>query len=158
LGAGNRDVALRVFKASNGGYWVAGYSNRPVTASVPGGFAITVSKLTSAGALDSSYETDGRVILNSVFVDINDVAMDANQNLIFVGSISDGASGTDVAVMKVLSTGQVDTTFSLGLSVLLDGSRIVVGGARLWLAPSDFDFAVAAYKQDAGLPFANGFE
>jgi hypothetical protein len=113
LGAGNRDVALRVFKATGGGYWLAGYSNRPVTAMVPGGFAMTISKLTIAGALDTSYDGDGRAILDSPFLEIDDVAMDANQNLIYAGVISDGAGGTDVAVMKVLSNGQLDGAFGL---------------------------------------------
>lgn len=104
------DQALEMFPAPGGGYFVAG----TVSISTQSNVAIGISKLTAAGALDTSFDGDGKISIETVFTELVDVAMDSQGRLVFAGTTAESPGpGSDVAVMRVLPSGMVDTGFGL---------------------------------------------
>lgn len=110
VGGANIDVALGVFKASNGGYWVAGFASEPAGVNGSLGWAAAVAKLTPSGALDPAFSGDGRVTLSTVFTEIRDVTIDAQERLVFTGPVREQSpsTGTDFGALRVLPSGSVD--------------------------------------------------
>ena len=103
------DAARRIFKAADGGYWVAG------SATDNGMLDLAVAKFDSSGTSDSNYDGDGRVTVQSPFFELVDVAIDSADRLVFVGTIMTVA-GSDIGVMRINADGSLDTGFgSFGL-------------------------------------------
>ncbi|MCB1565837.1 MAG: hypothetical protein KDI78_09475, partial [Xanthomonadales bacterium] len=103
------DAARRIFKAADGGYWVAG------SATDNGMLDLAVAKFDSSGTSDSNYDGDGRVTVQSPFFELVDVAIDSADRLVFVGTIMTVA-GSDIGVMRINADGSLDAAFgSFGL-------------------------------------------
>jgi uncharacterized delta-60 repeat protein len=102
------DQALEIFPAAGGGYYVTGIAST----SAQSGVALGIVKLTATGALDASFDADGKISIETLFTTLADVAMDAQGRMVFVGTIAENPGpGTDIAVMRVLPNGSVDGLF-----------------------------------------------
>ncbi|HYE56923.1 MAG TPA: fibronectin type III domain-containing protein, partial [Rhodothermales bacterium] len=124
------------------------------------GFDFAVARLTSAGALDTSFDTDGKQTID--FTDSDDsgysVAIDGSGRIVVAGYTNAG-SGFDFAVARLTDAGTLDTDFdsdgkqtvdftdsdAYGRAVAIDGSgRIIVAGSTwTWMGDTSYDFAVA---------------
>ncbi len=82
--AADEDIALRVFPASDGGYWLAGYQ-RPQD--VTENDEIAVVKLTASGAPDPAYGSSGKLVRPSSLYKIADVAIGDDDRLYFTGAV-----------------------------------------------------------------------
>lgn len=97
-------------------------------------YNVFVIKLTSSGSLDTSYGTDGKVTISGIAGNTikqdegKAVAIDSQGNIYITGYSMDADDGGnyDAFVVKVDSSGAVDTTFGTNGIALLDG---VVGTA-----------------------------
>jgi uncharacterized delta-60 repeat protein len=114
-----------------------------------------VARLTAAGALDTSFDGDGKQTVDfSAFSDVGvDVAIDSLDRIVLAGSMANGSS---FAVARLTVAGALDTNFDgdgkqtvsfgingcTGLAVSLDSTdRILVAGSAS--NGSNQDFAVA---------------
>lgn len=87
---GKHDVALRIFPAAGGGYWLAGWHAGTTAAQF-----LVVSKLGDDGELDVSYGIGGKKVIPTTMLSVIDVAKGAGDSLYFVGTRHTG-SNTDV--------------------------------------------------------------
>jgi hypothetical protein len=93
---GKKDVALRVFPASDGGYWIAGYH---ALLGIDEAGYLAVAKLNANGSFDTSYNGTGKRTFAATFTAVADVAIGPGDRLYFVGShIASGASDTDIEI------------------------------------------------------------
>jgi len=109
IGSGD-DLARAVVVAADGGVVVAG------TADVAGGSTtedVAVVRLTSAGALDTSFSGDGKatVAVGSGDDEGRGLAVLDDGRIVVVGESHNG-SDDDVAVVRLTSAGALDTSFS----------------------------------------------
>ncbi|HYE57977.1 MAG TPA: hypothetical protein VD948_05705, partial [Rhodothermales bacterium] len=147
----SHDIAIGVAVEGSGRVVVAGYTYN-------GGYDFAVARLTSAGALDTSFDTDGiQTIAFGSSDDIGStVALDGSGRVVVAGYAYNG-SNHDFAVARLTSAGALDTSFDtdgkqtiafgsghdVGSTVALDGSgRIVVAGYA-GMGSTGNDFAVA---------------
>jgi uncharacterized delta-60 repeat protein len=152
--AGSNDTARAVAVDSSGRAIVAGESNGD----------IAVIRLTTAGALDTSFDTDGKVTVNTGGTDgAYAVAVDSGGRIVVAGTNFVGSS-SDFVVVRLNANGSLDTSFSsdgitsatfgandVGTSLAIDGNgRIVVGGYTDVNAASTGpnDMAVARFLAD----------
>lgn len=109
---GKLDVALRIFPASGGGYWLAGWHGGATTARF-----LVVSKLGDDGNLDSNYGTGGKKVIPTTMLSVVDVAKGAGDSLYFVGTRHTGANtDTDFQIDCIDSTGSPCAGFGNGTS------------------------------------------
>ncbi|MEZ6072938.1 MAG: SdrD B-like domain-containing protein [Pirellulales bacterium] len=144
------------------------------------GSDFAVARLTSAGALDFSFDGDGRQTVDfGNTLDIGyDVALDSQGNVIVAGASNQGgATGSDFAVARLTSAGVLDTSFDndgrqtvdfgstkeTGRSVAVDGEdNVILAGFSEQGVPTRADIAVARLigdtndppTADAGGPYA----
>ena len=130
-----------------------------------------VVRYTSAGVLDTSFGTDGKVVtaIGSGPDNGQAVAIDSQDRVVVAGSSFIATNNRDFGVVRYTSAGVLDTSFSNdgklttafsggtamdhGYAVAVDSdNRIVVAGAS-GLAPggNDYDFAVVRYNSDGSL-------
>jgi uncharacterized delta-60 repeat protein len=145
------DVAASVAIDSADRVVPAGYTNSGPS------FDIALCRLTVAGALDGSFDGDGKLVfgLNARSQAIgNSVALDSLGRTVVAGSASNGTI-QEFAVARYTSAGVLDTTFggtgivrfafgasSIGLAVAVDSmDRVVIAGYTS--GGSTTDFAVA---------------
>jgi uncharacterized delta-60 repeat protein len=140
-----------------------------------GGSDMALVRLTAAGNLDTSFGTGGRVLVPFNLGSVGEredegvrVSLQGDGKILVVG-IVDGSDGSrDMAVVRLTSNGQRDTTFdgdgrvtidfgsdyifSGGQQVhqLADGEHIVVAGF-VALSPIGADFALARLNNDGSL-------
>jgi uncharacterized delta-60 repeat protein/uncharacterized repeat protein (TIGR01451 family) len=138
---------------------LAGYSQ------VPGSDAdFAVVRLTAAGALDTTFNTTGKLAYNVAGIAHDDraygVGVDSQGRIVAGGYVNNGTfSDNDFAVARFTPTGGIDTTFGnsgrtvtnigyndLAMGLAVDGQdRIVLGGYSNIISGSAFDFEAARY-------------
>ena len=131
--------------------------------------ALQVSRRTASGALDAAFGSGGTTTVDlagagETFAH-RDLLLQPDGKILAVGATLKGNLGQRIAVVRMTATGQLDTSFgtqgvarvSVGATsalsetgrgrsaVVLDGSRLLVGGTRL--TPSGGN----AYRNDGGL-------
>ena len=153
IGSGN-EQGQAVAVQSDGKIVVAGYS-------IAGGAEdFAVVRYTAAGALDTSFSTDGKVTtaIGSGGEVGNAVAVQSDGKIVVAGYSSNG-SDNDFAVARYTAAGALDTTFSTdgkvttaigsgddygyGVAIQSDGKIVVAGNSN---NGSDNDFAVVRYN------------
>jgi uncharacterized delta-60 repeat protein len=130
--AGSNDIARAVTVDGSGRPIVVGESNND----------IAVIRLTTAGALDNTFNTNGKVTVNTGGLDsAYAVAVDSGGRIVVAGANFIDANA-DFVVVRLNANGSLDTSFSvdgiasttfgsedIGTSMAIDGNgRIVVGG------------------------------
>ena len=122
--SGNEDVtAMSVDSAGN--IFLAGHTLGSLGEANAGGYDAFVVKLTSTGALDTSFSSDGIVQLGNVTIgsgasgdeDVTAMSVDSAGNIFLAGNTQGSlgeanAGGSDTFVVKLTSTGALDTSFS----------------------------------------------
>ncbi|MBL8398028.1 MAG: DUF4347 domain-containing protein, partial [Candidatus Accumulibacter sp.] len=137
----NTDAAYSVAVQSDGAIVLAGPSGDGVTDD----FAVV--RLTSAGALDTTFSGDGMLTtsLGSGLDQANSVALLSDGRIVAAGLSSNGANN-DFAVVRYGSTGTVDTTLG-GTNTLNGAPTFTEGGAAVVL---DADVQVYDNELSAG--------
>lgn len=132
-----------------------------------------VARLTSTGALDTSFRGDGKSVLDLGFREqATAVAIAPEGKIVLVGDGLVALDG-DFFVTRLTSSGALDSTFSgdgrtttgfggendaaLDVAVQTDG-RIVVAGRTDSDGEFDYDFAVARYTTSGGLDGSFNFD
>ncbi|MDD2943980.1 MAG: carboxypeptidase regulatory-like domain-containing protein, partial [bacterium] len=98
----------------NGGYLLVGrqYGNY-----------MTLSKLTLAGALDTSFSGDGKLDFQTIPTNMgHDIAVDSLGRIVVVGEGNPGAGDRDAIVWRYLANGTLDTAFNGTGYIELDGA------------------------------------
>jgi len=99
---GNYDLGLRVFRAADGGYWVAGQHSAGGTSAIQ----LAIAKLKADGTLDGSYNGSGRKTFATDLTSLRDVAIGASDVLYFVGTrVASGFTDTDIQVRCIDANG-----------------------------------------------------
>lgn len=107
---GKLDVALRIFPASGGGYWLAGWHGGATAARF-----LVVSKLGDDGNLDTSYGVGGKKVIPTTMLSVVDVAKGAGDALYFVGTRHSGSNtDLDLQIDCIDSTGAACSGFGSG--------------------------------------------
>ncbi len=111
LGGGHADTANALAIQSDGMIVVAGTATTTST-----GTDIVVARLTSAGALDTTFDGNGKLILRfdpGNFPDVaTGVAIQSDGKIVLGGTVRTATSvGTDVGVVRLNTNGTFDTTF-----------------------------------------------
>jgi uncharacterized delta-60 repeat protein len=118
---------------------------------------IAVARLTAGGALDSSFDGDGKQTIQfSSYAQASAVAVDSQDRIVIAGST--GTAFSDFAVARLTSAGALDSNFDgdgkltiafgtaddYGYGVKVDSlDRVIVAGSTSLTTSTDFDFAVA---------------
>lgn len=149
--SGGMDEAFSLAVQGDGNILAAGHSYNGTNND------IAIVRLKPDGSLDPGFDSDG--LLTVPVGTGNDVAQSIalqDDGKIVVGGSADGAAGSDAAVIRLASTGALDTTFSgdgkataapgsgLELFVQPDGN-IILGGTR------GADFAAFRFRTDGTL-------
>lgn len=111
---GKDDLARRVFRANDPGYWTAGYHRGPDVTND----GIAIARLDDAGNYDLDYNGTGKKTLPSPLYEILDVAKGANDTLFFAGTIRNSATDADFGIYCVDSTG--DPCQGFGIAGLVE--------------------------------------
>jgi uncharacterized delta-60 repeat protein len=155
--AGSNDTARAVTVDGSGRAIVVGESNND----------IAVIRLNTNGTLDTTFDTDGKVTVNTGGADsAYGVAVDGGGRIVVAGANFIGGSA-DFVVVRLNANGALDTSFSadgissttfgsedIGTSLAVDGNgRIVVGGYTNVNATTTGpnDLAVARFNADGTL-------
>jgi hypothetical protein len=110
-GGAGVDIAIRVFPASGGGYWLAGLHTVPGS----GAYEFAIARLHADGSLDSSYNTTGTKSIPTTMNGISDVAKGPGDALYFIGTnIAPGFTDTDVQVECIDADGNRCAGFGVG--------------------------------------------
>ncbi len=153
----DHDVAAGVAVDSAGRILVVGYAIQRAT-----GYDIAVARLTSAGALDTEFDADGKQTIDfgNTHEEGYGVAVDADGRVVVAGYSRRGVAVTDwdFAVARLTTGGSLDSEFDTdgrqtvdfgntqdqGYGVAVDsGDRIVVSGWSRYSGLTGDDFAVA---------------
>ena len=110
---------------SSGRIYLAGITTSPVEETVSGGSDIFALRLNSSGALDTTFNGNGIIHFGQTTVgaaasgddEAYDLVVDSSNNLYITGSVkgafgSTYAGDTDIIVIKINSSGNVDPTFA----------------------------------------------
>jgi uncharacterized delta-60 repeat protein len=130
-----------------------------------------LARLTPAGVLDPTFDGDGKVVTSiGAYDHANHIALQPDGKIVAGGESGPSQSQVDVAVVRYLPSGALDTSFSTdgkvttnadgdvgvgstldvsGLALQSDG-RILVGGSSI-LASSTMNFFIARYNADGSL-------
>ena len=151
FGAGS-EYAMSVALSSDGKIVLAGYGSNGSD------FDVAVARLTSTGELDTSFSGDGKVLVpvGSGADYGNAVALAADGDVVVAGSSV--GSTEDIAVVRLTSTGVLDTAFSgdgittvavgsgddlaRAVAIAADGDLIVAGTADVTAGSTTEDIAV----------------
>jgi uncharacterized delta-60 repeat protein len=110
LGGSNSETASAVAIDASGRIVLGG------TVVTPTGSAFAVSRLTLAGALDLTFDLDGRQTISFNRGDnidsATDLALDRQGRIIIVGNSNNGGTDNDFAVARLSSSGALDMTFN----------------------------------------------
>jgi uncharacterized delta-60 repeat protein len=151
---------------ADGAIVVAGFSNQD---SIGREFAL--ARYTSAGALDTTFNSTGEVLTQfgfSTYSEANSVAIQADGAIVVAGSSDQndfGPPGTEFAVARYTSAGALDTTFNStgevltqfgssadseanSVAIQADGAIVVAGSSG---QPSGTECAVARYTSAGAL-------
>lgn len=163
IGGPSGDIANALLLLPDGKIVVAGGSNNLGGST---GQDIALVKYTSAGALDPSFGTGGKVFTPMVPGAILDVAnavqVQADGKLVVAGTSQNtgGATGQDFAVLRYNSNGTLDTTFAgtgkkllavgpgtasdiaTTLQLQADGKIVAAGSTFIATSPTSTDFGV----------------
>ena len=136
VGAGD-DVLTGLAIASDGDIVAVGYGSNGSN------FDFAVARLTSAGVLDTAFDSDGKVLVPvGSGADYGHAVAIASDGDILVAGTSHNGSDDDVAVVRLTSAGALDTAFdSDGKVTVAIGSA--ADGARAVAIASDGDILVA---------------
>ncbi len=105
------DIGLRVFRANDGGYWIAGLHSAGGSSAIE----LAIAKLTSSGSLDTSYNTTGKKTFTTDLTTLRDVAIGVTDTLYFVGTrVAAGFSDTDLEIRCIDSSGAYCSGFGTG--------------------------------------------
>lgn len=159
LGGNNSDQATAVAIDSLGRIVVGGSAT-----SAAGDFDFAVSRLTSAGVLDTTFDGDGKQTVSFNLGQqnqdqVNALALQADGKIVLAGQVQRTTAGdTDFGVVRLSADGSPDTQFSLdgktlvffdaggtnadtasAVAIQADGMIVVAGTAA---TATDFEFAV----------------
>jgi uncharacterized delta-60 repeat protein len=159
------DHGIIVAPRTNGGYLVYGY--------LPPTGDIAVTAITSAGAVDTSFGVNGRVVYDRQFLTVEAATIDAAGRVLIVGNSREPGSPSgdfDPYLCRFLATGQPDTAFGgssacvlhpvdiiangadYATAVTTDGGSIYVAGQMQRDTLDDYDFLVLRLRaSDGGL-------
>jgi uncharacterized delta-60 repeat protein len=161
---GSEAMALSVALQSDGTIILAGYTIDS------GSYKVAVARYTSTGALDSTFDGDGKVITTVVdggtFATARAVAVQSDGKIVVAGNNWNG-SNYDFATVRYNSDGSLDTSFdtdgkvttdiggsndnAYGLAIQQDGKLVVVGNSSV---SSVIQAAVVRYLSDGNLDTA----
>ena len=157
IGAGS-DVASSVVVQADGRIVVAGYST------IGGNVDFAVVRYLTNGALDNSFDTDGQVTtaIGTGFDAATSVVVQADGRIVVAGNSSNGTN-SDVAVVRYLTNGALDTSFdtdgevttAIGVgagatSVVVQADGRIVAAGNSSNGAND-DFAVVRYLPNGAL-------
>ena len=147
----DQDFAYAVSIQADGKIVVAGTSNGSGT----NDFAL--ARYTTAGALDATFGTGGKVTTDIVTADtdiVNAMAIDADGKIVVFGETNGAGAGYDFALVRYTTAGALDATFGTGGKVTTDigadygyavaiqaDGKIVVGGTSNGAGTNDFALA-----------------
>lgn len=108
--AGSHDSGEAAVIVADGSIYVTGYANNGAN------YDIALWRLLADGTFDTSFDTDGLVVLNSAAGGNGhdfgkDVAIDANGKVVVVGHSRTAAGDYDLTVARFNTDGTLDTTF-----------------------------------------------
>lgn len=126
LGGTNEDRARAVALQSDGKIVVAGFATTAT------GTDFAVCRLTNAGILDDTFDTDGKQTIpfdlgGANFDVANDLVIQADGRIVIAGSASTTADGTDFAVCRLNGQGALDNEFDTDGKVAI---RVNIGGTN----------------------------
>ncbi|HEX3831482.1 MAG TPA: delta-60 repeat domain-containing protein [Solirubrobacteraceae bacterium] len=115
--------------------------------SASGGGDFAVTRLTAAGALDTSFGTGGKAVVDFGGDDsANAVALQSDGGIVLAGQTTAGTGGGDFAVARLTAAGALDTSFGtsgktlvdfsgtdrgFGVALAPDGGAVVVGASAI---------------------------
>ena len=160
----NSEVGTAVALQQDGKILVAGFSTDSTTG-VDDKFAL--ARYNSDGSLDTSFDTDGKVITPiGGFDNALAVAVQSDGKILVAGGALIGTN-SDFALVRYNSDGSLDTSFDMDGIVLTDfgtnngdgaqamalqsDGKIILAGSSFNRNTSDSDFAVARYNSDGSL-------
>ena len=161
------DVGANVAVDSADRVLLAGWSDQGAT-----GYDFAVARLSTSGALDTSFDTDGKQTVDFGSDDDSygsGVVVDSASNVLVVGRSYQGATGYDFAVARLTTNGVLDTSFDTdgkqtvdfgsnddqAAAVAVDSQgRILLAGGSVQNTTNN-DFAVARLLGDNLSPVAN---
>lgn len=114
--AGSTDRAYKVLLQPDGQLVVAGHAN------IGARHEFAVVRLTSTGAIDMTFGTNGRSTVSLAGTDFGyGAALQADGAIVVAGrSAPDGTTSPDVGVARFLATGAIDTSFGTGGTTRID--------------------------------------
>ena len=146
-----------VVAMQNGKVLIAGqYNNKAV-----------IARLNSDGTVDGTFGNSGTLELGSGTTDdeIKDIAIDNSGKIIVVGKTVVGGTNTNVAIVRLTSNGQVDTTFgtngvvtydNMGKNDWAEAVKIDSSGKILIAGQSGQAMALAKFNTDGNLDTSFG--
>ena len=160
FGTGRSDTAADLALQSDGKIVLGGRSSDSGNTSTN----LAIARITSTGALDSTFSGDGRQMVSfgsSTFANGNTIAIDGNGKIVIGGSKKAGAVSVFV-LARLTPTGALDTTFNstgkvivnlpgpsdIAHKVLFDGTKIVLAGET---RPASVDFALLRFNANGSL-------
>ena len=91
--------------------------------SASGGGDFAVARLTASGALDTSFGTGGKAVVDFGGDDsANDLALQSDGKIVLAGQTTAGTGGGDFAVARLTAAGALDTSFGTAGKTLVDFS------------------------------------
>lgn len=156
---GYKEGAHSLIQQSDGKLVIAGYSNNAFTEGL-------VVRLNPDGSLDTSFDGDGKVTINTIGVDgVMDIIQQADGKLVVGGKALEGLTSEELVLARFNPDGSLDNTFSLDgqLSTVFgrytqagahsviqqaDGKLLVAGTYR---ANDNSDFILARYNPNGSL-------
>lgn len=141
------------------------------TTSASGPHDFAVARLSAAGNLDTTFDSDGRVTIDFPGIQSDDfgeaVALDSRGRIVIAGSAKAGGSFGDMAVARLLANGALDSSFSgdgrasvdiftgnddFANAVVVDPSGVIaLGGMTFTNGPSGEEIAFARLREDGSL-------
>ncbi|WP_300460379.1 hypothetical protein [Desulfobacula sp.] len=158
------ETASAVAIQDDGNIVVAGYGQ-----GADGRHKISILRLTSSGALDTTFSNDGKlVMLSGHHSRGSDVVIDANGKIIVGGwtsGVSTSPNDREFLLIRFNSNGSLDTTFDIdgcvstvfagltssvsGIALQIDGKIIAYGSGRS--SDYNYDLEIARYNTDGSL-------
>ncbi len=126
-----------------------------------GNFDFALARYTITGTLDSTFDTDGKVITNFGSGDEGQaVAVQADGKIVVAGQ-----SGLDFALARYTITGTLDSSFDgdgkvttnigtnddIGYAVALQADGKIVVAGKSWNTPGNYNFSMARYNGNGTL-------